>query len=78
MADAANETYPTIKFFLKHGNTLAWLIGIAIAAYGIYGTYSAGSWACAVVGVAAGWFGYMAMKCIREVLHLVADTLMPQ
>jgi glucose dehydrogenase len=78
MAQTEAETYSTIKFFLRYGNMLAWVVGLIIAAYGIWGAYSGGSWVCAVAGIAVGWFAYMVMRCLREVLALVADTLMPQ
>jgi len=78
MADTATETYSTIRFFLRHGDKLAWLIGLAIAAYGIWGAFNGGSWVCAAIGLIAGWFGFMLMRCFRELLALVADTLMPQ
>ncbi len=75
---AETETYSTIKFFLRHGEKLAWIIGLVIAAYGIWAAFSGGSWICAASGIVLGWFGFMLMRCFREVLHLVADTLMPQ
>ena len=78
MAQTEAETYSTIKFFLRNGNMLAWVAGLVIAGYGIWGTYSGGGWVCAVAGIALGWFALMVMRCLREVLALVADTLMPQ
>jgi glucose dehydrogenase len=75
---AATETYPTIKFFLRNGNLLAWVAGLVIAGYGVWGTYAGGSWVCTVAGLALGWFALMVLRCLREVLALVADTLMPQ
>ena len=74
---AETQTYPTIKFFLRNGDRLAWVVGLLIAAYGVWGSFAGGSWACAVTGLAAGWFVFMLMRCFRELLHLVADTLMP-
>ncbi len=76
MADT--DPYPTIKYFLRNGNMLAWAAGLLIAAYGVWGAFSGGSWICAVAGIGIGWFAYMVMRCLREVLALVADTLMPQ
>jgi len=75
---AETESYATIKFFLRNGDKLAWVLGLLIAIYGIWGSFGGGSWVCAVTGLAAGWFVYMLMRCFREVLHLVADTLIPQ
>lgn len=73
-----NEAYPTIKFFLRNGDRLAWIGGILVAAYGFWGSYIGGGWICAVAGIGIGWFVFMVMRCLREVLALVADTLMPQ
>ena len=78
MAENEVETFPTIKFFLRHGNLLAWVVGSLIVAYGFWGTYAGGTWVCAAAGLGLGWFALMVMRCLREVLALVADTLMPQ
>ena len=78
MAQTEAETYSTIKFFLRNGTMLAWVVGVMIVAYGIWEAYSGGGWVCAVAGIAVGWFAFMVMRCLREVLVLVADTLMPQ
>lgn len=75
---AEPQSYSTIKFFLKHGELFAWLGGLLIAASGIWGTYASQHWICAVGGFVGGWFVFMLMRCFRELLALVADTLMPQ
>lgn len=74
---AETQTYPTIKFFLRHGDTFAWVLGLLVVVYGVWGTYAGGNWACVVTSFPAGWFVFMLVRCLREVLHLVADTLMP-
>ena len=75
---AETETYSTIKFFLRNGEMLAWVVGVLVAASGIWAAFNGGNWICAVSGLAVGWFAFMLMRCFREVLALVADTLMPQ
>ena len=76
--DQQNETYPTIKFFLRNGEALAWIVGLVIALVGVWGTYVSKDWFCVAGGLFGGWLGLMIMRCCREVLALIADTLMPQ
>ena len=75
---AEPESYSTIKFFLRHGELIAWVLGLLIAVSGIWGTYLSHEWMCAIGGFIGGWFVFMLMRCFRELLALVADTLMPQ
>jgi len=74
---AEMQSYSTIKFFLRNGDRLAWVLGLLIAGYGIWGFLSGASWVCAATGLGAGWLAFMLMRCFRELLHLVSDTLMP-
>lgn len=71
------NSYPALRFMLRYGNALAWVLGLAILAGGFWGTYLSGNWWCAAGGVIGAPLFFLLFRSYYEVLQIVADTLLP-
>jgi hypothetical protein len=70
--------YPMLHFLLRWGKPAAVGLAVLVAAAGIWGTISGGSWLCAPVGLIAAAVGYALALSYVELVKLIVDMLLPK
>lgn len=74
---AANKQYPAIRFVIRQGNAMAFVVAAAIVLLGLYIGVAAGQWLTATVVIAVGVLAYLLLRTFAELVDVVADTLLP-
>ena len=74
---AANKQYPAIRFVIRQGNAVAFVVAAAIVLLGLYIGVAAGQWLTATVVIAVGVLAYLLLRTFAELVDVVADTLLP-
>ena len=62
---AANKQYPAIRFVIRQGNAVAFVVAAAIVLLGLYIGVAAGQWLTATVVIAVGVLAYLDRKSTR-------------
>jgi hypothetical protein len=70
-------SYPAIRFLLRFGNALALVVGLVIVLAGLWTGAGGAGWLCGAAIVAAGLLAFLLLRTFAELLHIVADTLLP-
>jgi hypothetical protein len=70
--------YPMLHFLLRWGKPAAIALAVAVAAAGIWGTASGGSWLWAPAGLIAAAVGYALALSYVELVRLIVDMLLPK
>ena len=70
--------YPTIRFLLRHGQSLALAAGAAIAISGVAASINGMGWAWALVGLLLGPFAYLMLRSYAELIKVISETLLPR
>ena len=72
------RSYPMLQIVAAYGNAIAVLVAAIVLAAGLT-AWSLGhgiGWAAA--GILLSAFVYLLMRCLAELVHLIADTLIPK
>jgi hypothetical protein len=70
--------YPTIRFLLRHGQSLGLTAGVAIALCGFAASINGMGWAWALLGLLLGPFAYLMLRSYAELIKVIAETLLPR
>lgn len=72
-----HASYPAMRFLLRHGKWIAWLVGIVMIAAGVRAAWGDASGLYAGALIAGGLLATLVLLVLRELVHIVADTLLP-
>lgn len=72
------NAYPAVRFLLRFGKPLALVLGVAIAAGGLWAAGAGLGWWWGAAGVIGGLLVFFFMRVFSELVHILADTLLPQ
>ena len=71
-------SYPAVRFLLRFGKPLALILGISVAAGGLWAAGAGMGWWWGAGGVIGGLLVFLFVRVFMELVHIVADTLLPQ
>lgn len=71
-------SYPLLDFIVRHGRTLAMVLGLATLAAGLAAAWCLGAWPWGLAGVVGGVLVYGFVASYAELVRLVTDMLMPK
>jgi hypothetical protein len=74
----APTSYPVLQLIALHGGLLAAVTGLVLAVAGFLAWSTGFGWGWAMAGLLLGAFAYLMMRCLAELVHLIADTLIPK
>lgn len=72
------QRYPAVRFVVRHGALIAWVVPVLVAVAGLLGSVLCGNaWlaAGAVVGAA---ILFCVLRVVVELVQIIAETLLPQ
>jgi hypothetical protein len=70
--------YRTLRFFAGYGKHVAWVAALIVGAGGLaFWQFGYGAvWA--PIGVILGFFVFLLMNCLAELVQLIVDTMIPK
>ncbi len=72
------QHYPAVRFVVRHGATVAWLVPALIAAAGLAGfAFHWGPWISSALIVGAATL-FCVLRLVVELVQIIAETLLPQ
>lgn len=71
-------SYPAVRFMLRFGNMVAVLIGLAVAVGGLWLAMTGMGWPWGAAGLVGGLLAFFFLRILSELIHIIADTLLPQ
>jgi hypothetical protein len=71
-------TYPTLHLFAKHGHAIAIAFAMAIAVAGLIAWLAGLGWGWALFALAVAAAAYLLLRCLGELIHLIADAMIPK
>ena len=73
-----NQRYPAVRFVVRHGALLAWLIPVIVAVLGA-GSLMLGCGVPLAAGAIVGAIVlFFILRIIVELIQIIAETLLPQ
>jgi fucose permease len=76
--EVAEPAYPAVRLIGRYGHLMAIIIGLVLAAIGVFVGMQGAGWGWAALGVVAGGFGYLMMRSYAELIAIITETLLPQ
>lgn len=70
--------YPVVNFLVKHGKAFAFSISALVPLLGLYLSLRIGDWIYLPIGVVAGGVLLVILKSYMELVHIIADMLLPK
>jgi hypothetical protein len=75
---AEENTYPAVRFMQRSGHMIAAILGLLVLAGGVWLTAEGHGWGWTAGGVIIGAVVYGFVILLRELVQIIADTLLPQ
>ncbi len=72
------DSYPAVRLMLRHGNLVAVILGLLVAAAGLWVAGAGMGWWWGAAGIVGGLLAYFFLRLLNELIHIIADTLLPQ
>ncbi len=74
----ATNSYPAIRFLLRHGHSLAIAVAAVIALGGIAAALGGWGWAWLPAGLVLAALAYLMLRSYAEIVQVIAETLLPR
>jgi hypothetical protein len=70
--------YPTLQFFARRGHVVAVVVAAAIVAAGLIAWFAGMGWGWIPLALAIAAAAYLLLRCLGELVHLIADAMIPK
>jgi hypothetical protein len=74
----SENPYRMLRFFASYGKHVAWVAAVIVGASGLAFCQLGYGAVWAPVGVTLGFFLFLLMNCLAELVQLIVDTMIPK